>query len=73
MNLNFFFVESCPSQDVPKKILSFYDFGNMVNERPQNGENCHFITFVYYYSWQVGFSEISYTSTMLLVLCSSVV
>ena len=45
----------------------------MANERPQNGENGHFITFVYYYSWQVGFSEISSTSTMLLVLCSSVV
>ena len=61
------------SQDVPKFFLSFYDFGNMANERPQNGENGHFITFVYYYSWQVGFSEISYTSTMLLVLCSNIV
>ena len=71
--LKFFFVESCPSQVVPKIFSSFYDFGNMANERPQNGENGHFITFVYYYSWQVGFSEISYTSTMLLVLCSSVV
>ena len=66
-------MESCPSQVVPKNFSSFYDFGNMTNERPQNGENGHFIHIVYYYSWQVGFSEIFYTSTMLLVLCSSVV
>ena len=39
---------SCLSQDVPKKISSFCGIGNMVFQRPENGDFGHFIRFVYY-------------------------
>ena len=45
----------------------------MGNEEAENGDFGQFSTFVCFYGWQVRFSEISCTSTMLLVLCSSVV
>ena len=45
----------------------------MANERPENGDFGEFSTFVCFYSWQVRFSEMTSTSTMLFVLCSSVV
>ena len=47
--------------------------GNMANERPENGDFAVFSTFVCYIGWQVRFSEMTSTSTMLFVLCSSVV
>ena len=55
------------------KKIGFCDIGNMGNEGAENGDFGKFSTFVCFYSWQVRFSEISSTSTMLLVLCSSVV
>ena len=47
----------------------------MANERPENGDFAVFSTFVCYIGWQVRFSEMTSTSTstMLFVLCSSVV
>ena len=45
----------------------------MANERPENGDFAGFSTFVCYIGWQVRFSEMTSTSTMLFVLCSSVV
>ena len=48
-------------------------YTNMGNEEAENGDFGQFNTFVRFYGWQVRFSEISSTSTMLLVLYSSVV
>ena len=45
----------------------------MANERPENGDFAVFSTFICYIGWQERFSEISSASTMLFVLCSSVV
>ena len=45
----------------------------MANERPENGDFAVFSIFVCYIGWQVRFSEMTSTSTMLFVLCSSVV
>ena len=45
----------------------------MGNEEAENGDFGQFSTFVCYIGWQVRFSEMTSTSTMLFVLCSSVV
>ena len=40
-----------------KKNSSVCGIGNMVFQRPENGDFGHFIRFVYFYSWQVEFCE----------------
>ena len=49
---------SCLSQDVPKFFSSFYGIGNMVFQRPENGDFGHFIHIVYYIAGKSDFVKI---------------